>query len=84
MSKGKAPGSPLLSLMADVANDPSAAAGFAENPDALMDKHGLSDEHKGKLRSALGSMKKGDTHAMRDLVGGSVVHPDTCFVITVP
>lgn len=75
---------PMVNLLSHLATDPSAKEAYANNPDALLDKHGFSDEHKARFKAAAADMAAGNTDSMKQLVGDSMVHPDTCLLITIP
>jgi hypothetical protein len=74
----------MVNLLSHLATDPSAKEAYANNPDALLDKHGFSDEHKARFKAAAADMAAGNTDSMKQLVGDSMVHPDTCLLITIP
>lgn len=71
---------PMVNLLSHLASDPSARDAFAKDPDGLLDEHGFSDEHKARFKSAAQDLQNGDTAAMKQLVGDSLVHPDTCLL----
>ncbi|MDT8341044.1 MAG: hypothetical protein RQ751_05985 [Longimicrobiales bacterium] len=71
---------PLFSMLAEMAGNPSLKESFARDPDAFMDRHGVSADHKARLKSALTAMETGNVDEMRRFVSDAAVHPDTCLL----